>query len=272
MPKMKNLKACSFCDRQVYKLANPSRGLCAACYNREKRNGSLEYRNRERPICTIGGCENPNVAQGMCELHYRRFKRHGVAEHERFDKWGHRDSHPLAHTYYWMRRSYNGQIDQKWLDDFWEFARDVGDRPTPKHRLRRIDPAKQFEKGNVFWEARKLDVEVKDQEGANAYARAYRAANPELYREQYLKKKFGKDLGWYRETLESQDGVCAICKKEETATGRLTGMPRAYAVDHCHTTGKVRGLLCSKCNTGIGSLGDDVSRLRSAIAYLERHC
>lgn len=63
--------------------------------------------------------------------------------------------------------------------------------------------------------------------------------------------------------LDDQGGVCAICSKEDAAGKRL-------AVDHCHETGKVRGLLCLKCNTVLGKMNDEVNLLKKAIAYLEK--
>lgn len=69
---------------------------------------------------------------------------------------------------------------------------------------------------------------------------------------------------------KQQDGRCAICfdrgdVHELGFTGRQT-----LAIDHCHTTGAVRGLLCSGCNKGIGLLRDDVELMREAIRYLKR--
>lgn len=61
--------------------------------------------------------------------------------------------------------------------------------------------------------------------------------------------------------IKSQAGLCACCSKE---------LGDKYCIDHCHTTGAVRGLLCYPCNTGIGMLGDNVEGLRAALQYLER--
>lgn len=69
----------------------------------------------------------------------------------------------------------------------------------------------------------------------------------------------------YLQMLNEQNEVCAICN-EPCALGRR------LAVDHDHKTGRVRGLLCSRCNTSIGKFNDDVSLLKSAIKYLERNC
>lgn len=80
-----------------------------------------------------------------------------------------------------------------------------------------------------------------------------------------LMMKYGITPEEYAETLESQRGGCAICGSTEPKhRGPF------FVVDHCHTTGKVRGLLCSPCNTALGLLGDDPKLLRSALRYLKR--
>jgi hypothetical protein len=71
----------------------------------------------------------------------------------------------------------------------------------------------------------------------------------------------------YLVMLDQQGGCCKICGS--TDPGSTQGRKRRYlCVDHCHATGRVRGLLCSKCNTGLGSFGDDTARLQAAIEYL----
>ena len=69
----------------------------------------------------------------------------------------------------------------------------------------------------------------------------------------------------YNEMLQKQNGVCRFCKKSpEDNKQRL-------AVDHCHDTGKVRGLLCSTCNLGLGYFNDNIALLSEAILYLQEH-
>ena len=66
--------------------------------------------------------------------------------------------------------------------------------------------------------------------------------------------------------LAQQEYKCAICN-----TDKPTGKWKVFAVDHCHETGEVRGLLCNECNRGMGLLRDNAELLRKAADYLDRH-
>lgn len=78
-----------------------------------------------------------------------------------------------------------------------------------------------------------------------------------------LKTKYGITIEQYDAMLEAQGGVCAICSTPDPEGQRL-------GVDHCHTTGQIRDLLCTRCNRGIGHFFDDPSRVDKAAAYLRR--
>jgi hypothetical protein len=84
-----------------------------------------------------------------------------------------------------------------------------------------------------------------------------------------LKRYYGIDLAKYQEMLLAQNGVCGICKKPETSV--VNGKIKPLAVDHCHNSEKIRGLLCARCNQAIGLLNEDVNILSSAIEYLRTH-
>jgi len=92
-----------------------------------------------------------------------------------------------------------------------------------------------------------------------------RSQTKEYDLELHMKRAYGLDFKDYEKMLESQNGVCAICSSPPP-NNRKTRL----AIDHCHKTGKVRGLLCDKCNRSIGLLKDDVSVLKSAIKYLTK--
>lgn len=72
----------------------------------------------------------------------------------------------------------------------------------------------------------------------------------------------------YMRLYKAQDGCCAICLKPETEIDIKYNTIKMLSVDHCHNTGKVRGLLCSKHNRGIGLLGDDPDLCLAAADYL----
>jgi len=82
-----------------------------------------------------------------------------------------------------------------------------------------------------------------------------------------LFKTFGITRKQYNELLQSQDFSCAICNISEKDYAKQ-GYRNNFAVDHCHTTGAIRGLLCDQCNRGIGYLKDSTQILASAINYL----
>ena len=86
-----------------------------------------------------------------------------------------------------------------------------------------------------------------------------------------LKKKYGLSLDEYNNLHKQQEGLCQICKQPETQACYRTGATYNLAVDHCHITGKIRQLLCSRCNRTLGMVNDDKDLLLAMIEYLENH-
>jgi hypothetical protein len=70
--------------------------------------------------------------------------------------------------------------------------------------------------------------------------------------------------------MRQQDGRCAICRMAETMVYRRTRKVFTLAIDHDHRSGRVRGLLCKRCNLMIGTVHEDIAILQAAIAYLEK--
>lgn len=85
-------------------------------------------------------------------------------------------------------------------------------------------------------------------------------------RESELRRCYGTTTIDYDRMLAAQFGVCAVCATDTPGRGH-----EHFSVDHDHSTGEVRGLLCFGCNVGLGHFGDDPARLRAAAAYLEEH-
>lgn len=104
-------------------------------------------------------------------------------------------------------------------------------------------------------------------EQRNAASNAYYSLNREQVREaavwQRLRIRYGVTRKWFENTLEEQGGVCKICGKTNDSGKRLH-------VDHNHETGKVRGLLCFRCNHRLGVL-ENREWVEAALAYLAEH-
>lgn len=77
-----------------------------------------------------------------------------------------------------------------------------------------------------------------------------------------LRRMYGIELSEYNKMLKEQEGSCAICKSKPNT--------RMLHVDHCHSLGNIRGLLCHGCNTGLGLFKDNKGLLMSAIKYLAK--
>lgn len=93
----------------------------------------------------------------------------------------------------------------------------------------------------------------------------------QIYAEHNMKRKFGLSWDDYLAMVERADGVCEICGKAETQVHHATGQAQRLSVDHDSETGLIRGILCSRCNRGIGFLQHDPDLLAAAIAYLATH-
>ena len=84
-------------------------------------------------------------------------------------------------------------------------------------------------------------------------------------RDRQYRKKYGITLVQHKEILAAQGYECPLCGVELSSHGTHTH------VDHCHESGKIRAILCTNCNRGLGHFHDNVSVLQAAIDYLNHH-
>lgn len=139
-------------------------------------------------------------------------------------------------------------------------------------RAYRIAHQEEIKNKNKSWRlAHKKEI--------NAYARIYHVTHREqklaqmkIYRTKHagetrlnrLKKTYGLSESEFNKLLDKQGGVCAIC-------GRSNYGGRKPAIDHDHITKKVRGLLCTQCNSALGMIANDPKIAQAMIDYLKRH-
>jgi hypothetical protein len=96
------------------------------------------------------------------------------------------------------------------------------------------------------------------------YVRDWYQKNKDSVRGTQFKRKYGISVSDYDRMFLQQSGLCAICSSQSNDGRRLH-------VDHCHDTGKVRGLLCNRCNKGLGLFRDDPDLLSIAAGYIVEH-
>ena len=208
--------------------------------------------------CQVAECAGRVVSRGLCNKHRTRLQVHGHLDSTRPSDWGTRSKHALYGTWKWITaRTVNGVTDE-WKD-FWKFVQDVGSRPSPKHTIRRLDENSPYGVDNFFWKDR-----VASSKSSKDYQKAWRKANPLATKGSDLKKRFGITLDDYIDMLDAQNGGCAICGTKDN------GRYKYLAVDHCHKTNNIRGLLCTNCNRGLGMFQDSPSLLTYAEKYLTK--
>lgn len=105
---------------------------------------------------------------------------------------------------------------------------------------------------------------AKKAQNRQAYYQSERGV--ESSRRAHLKRMYNMTTEEYNVILESQNGVCDICKEPESY-----GRASFLSVDHCHNNETIRGLLCNNCNRAIGLLKDNIEVLENAVKYLKKH-
>lgn len=167
-----------------------------------------------------------------------------------------------------MKRAYMAEWRKANKDRAKAYQREYVRRPESKARsaaLRqekaRTDPAyvENLRQKNNDWYHR-------NSEKVLAAEAKRRRADPRHYKNKTLRMTYGIGIEDFDRMKAEQDEACAICRNPFSD---IPG-PNGLHVDHCHTTGAVRGLLCSKCNTGLGKFRDTPEYLRAAADYLDK--
>lgn len=217
-------------------------------------------------ICSVEGCGKFCEAKDFCLSHYKKFRRHGDPEYKSpppvkgicavpgCGKTCHGQGYCSTH---YVRFRRHGDPNAKFKPYSFVSPRLDGLRVCA--RCETTKPLRDFYP--------REDPKTKSwcMSCIQDYDKARREANPlrkrEIERRSGIKYRFGITRDDWEKMYASQQGACAICKRKGD---------RKLCVDHCHTTGKIRGLLCNACNSGIGFLRDSIPSLKAAIAYLKR--
>lgn len=248
-----------------------AKGLCSKHYQLFRKHGRIERRYLEQrgKICLREGCDRPSRSRGFCKGCYKTALNRGeIVAFDRRGKVNVKRQHPLYTI--WFERKTGDQLCDEWLD-FWTFAKHVGEKPGKLFTLVKAREGK-YGPDNFRWRPH-LKREAGETKKA-WYARKWQArkeANPGWDSSRTMLKKYGITQDDFKRMSLEQNGVCATCYQPETAIDAKTGNRKNLSVDHCHKTGRVRGLLCWRCNTMLGRAEDSIELLGQMQAYLRRH-
>jgi len=130
-------------------------------------------------------------------------------------------------------------------------------------RCNETKPESEFQREKTRKSGYRGRCKVCEKETRQVPSNAY--DTPQKAWKRHIKAKFGVDKEFYDALLVEQEGKCAICGT--TDSGSKHGV---FSIDHCHTNGHIRGLLCKECNTGLGMFKDNIESLKKAAEYLQK--
>lgn len=177
-----------------------------------------------RSLCAVEDCESKVRSNGLCNSHYFRLRRHGSLELPKTKR---------------------------------EILVEQGQSHCPKCGL--VKSIVEFSKDNATAFGVAIYCKSCNKQAGKLRYRDHKAK----FQAYDLNKKFGLTVEQFQNLLDSQGGVCEICKSGFKPNKRP-------GVDHCHKTGKIRGILCDLCNKGIGHMRDSEEFLTAAAQYIRK--
>ncbi len=166
-------------------------------------------------------------------------------------------SHPeqtKAANLSWRKKTAASRQTPEWREKAREYYKEY----SVKNRERLREKAREYEKNNR--------EQVRASQKRHQLTEKYASTRVRLH----LARKFKMTVEQYNAMLEAQGGVCKICSLKCGMRRKGRSIPvMPLSVDHDHVTGKIRGLLCGKCNSAIGFFRENTGIMEKAIAYLK---
>ena len=232
-----------------------SKGYCKIHYPSFKKYGDPLVRKQGKKglykNCTVEGCNREHEGKGYCSMHLSRYRKYGT---------------PTPDIKFPTPKGENLSDGQQ------KKCADCGKKkPISEFHVSNSRPDKLsiYCKQCSTIQSRNRYSDPQKRERILERGKKWRDKNPESDVRKHLRRKYGMSLEQYNFLFEKQNGVCALCgKPESTKRMSKSNGPERLAVDHCHDTGRIRGLLCFKCNTAVGSIGDDEASAKRVVEYL----
>lgn len=254
------------CSVEGCESAHGAKGYCPKHYQRWVKYGDpLVLKGREYPTrrpCSVAGCETTSYKRNLCPKHHWRWERYGDPLAEKAPRQVKIAKCLHCHEPYERRRSqqrfctHRCATSYRLSDEYKELAAQGLKRCNDCGAVKplgdfHLNQARSLRGGRCkvciseFYKAHNAKPEVKARNRATQIA-----------------SKYGLTVADYEARLRMQDHRCALCGRPDGHDGKR------LVIDHCHATGRVRGLLCSRCNSALGYFEDDPHRIANAVAYL----
>lgn len=216
------------------------RGLCGGCYDRRWQAGTLDefppLPRQPKPIAAMKACAICKVVKPLDDF---------AKNNRRADGRGSYCKPCAREKYHRPAAERNRSVERPVVGT--QACIDCGEEKVVEEFYWRSDAGR-------FQSWCKVCKRLRD--------KAYRDDDPLAYRDKVMRRKYGIALAEFNALLAAQGDGCAIC------TEAVNPDANSLAVDHCHATGKVRGVLCGRCNKALGLFRDDPALLKRAVIYL----